>query len=253
MADDQAIRTIEELTDAYRVAIDQCARRHLLIQEALALDVTFKEKLQAALTPGSPAHREFDRSIRETFHGFVGIPGGYVAVQDVQRFQERLALLGKLAEYLRPGSLPQAGFDKRQHHITAGDLGHARLLLFRLMKEATSDLLIVDAYADESVFDYLDSLADGLRVRVLGERKLSPAVKLILDGYQQQGRLFEARRGKAIHDRYLVIDGMHMWSLGASINGFGSKAHTLTQIVDDVERKKMIAEFESAWSSGTPL
>ena len=99
------------------------------------------------------------------------------------------------------------------------------------MSKATTDLPIIDAYADPSVFDFLDGLPPALHVRVLGEHKLSKTVGAILEGYQQEGRKFETRRGNDFHDRYLVIDGSQVWSLG--INGICAKAHTFARFDDD--------------------
>jgi hypothetical protein len=253
MADDEALRTLEEWIDKLEDARDLCRRGLLRSDEPLELETQMQRELRATLPPSGTASRVFELGVRELPLLEHDRPSGKAGVRDGNHLWCRVSLLRDVAEQFGPEALPQTGVEKRQHHIPAGEPGRARRLLYGLMSKAAADLLVVDAYADESAFPYLESLEPALQVRVLGGRRLSPAVKAILEGYQQQGRKFEIRRGSAIHDRYLVIDGAQVWSLGASINGLGAKAHTLSRIDDDAERTKIIAELEAAWLAGTSI
>jgi len=187
MAGDETIRTLEEWIDKYEWAIEQCERGLLRTPEALGLDVKFARELMLALPPGSTASRIFDRRMHEVPPKPHYTKTGYVDESDCAHPRSRLALLHEIADQFGPETLRQIGIAKRQHHIAAGEYGLARRLVYGLMSKAATDLLIVDAYADEAAFPYLESLAPTIRARVLGGRALSPAAKVILEGYQRQG------------------------------------------------------------------
>jgi len=46
-----------------------------------------------------------------------------------------------------------------------------------------------------------------LALALLGDRKLTPAVKVITEGYAKSGMPLEVRRTTTFHDRYLINDG----------------------------------------------
>jgi hypothetical protein len=120
------------------------------------------------------------------------------------------------------------------------------------MKEATSDLLIVDTYADDVLLRLVAGLNLAVRVRII-TRRADPGVQTVCSAYQADGRVIEMPEAKTIHDRYVVIDHATVWSMGASFNQFGAKAHDVMQTVDQAAQSEQIAAFEEAWRKGKPL
>jgi hypothetical protein len=254
MVQEETIRTVEGWIAKYEEAIVQCERQLLRQQESAKLEADMRAAMDVALVKDSTPRRIFERMIREASGWVMVSPTGYAGPTDLQRLGLRLVILRKVAAELAPEAVRQALVTKRQNHIGAGERGDAIALVYRLMKRATSELLVIDQYADDAVFRLFASLDDSVNIRLLGTKpRARSAVKTIAEGHQRSGMKLEVRLAETVHDRYLVIDGTEVWSLGASINQLGAKAHDIMEITEEDERKKGIAEFEAAWRAGAPL
>jgi hypothetical protein len=253
MSDEDAIRAVEQLIEMFEEAIEQTGRSLLRTKEALQLDVEMKRRLYATLPVDSAAYRTFERLSKAEPFWITSTPSGYVAPKDQGYLAKRLAILRAVADQFGPEPLRQAGAEKHQYHVVAGDHGRARRLIFDLMSRAKSDLGIVDPYADETIFPFVESLDPSVVVQVLAGSKPKAVLKTITGGYQASGRKLDMRKTAAFHDRYLIIDGAEVWSLGASINHAGKSAFTISRVSDDAARNKIVADFAAAWSSGAPL
>ncbi len=250
--EDEAIRTIEEWIGKFEEATGLCEQQLLRLEEAVTLESAMRIAVREVLVNDSIPQRLFDRLTRGRMLWLRSTASGFVAPQDCEQLKERIGMLRQVADQLAPQALRELGASKRQLHIGAGDPGRALRLVFDLMKRARRKLLIVDRFVDEAVFPLIESLSRAVQVRMLGG-KLKPAARVICEGYRRSGRKLDFRSGNTIHDRYLVLDGTEVWSLGTSINGLGLKAHTITQITYEAERDKLISEFEGAWRTGAPL
>ncbi len=69
MADDAAIRTVEECIERFEDAIDKCDRGILTTQAMMTLDAKVKEALSKTLVPNSPAFHFFQRLIAHSNPG----------------------------------------------------------------------------------------------------------------------------------------------------------------------------------------
>ena len=127
--------------------------------------------------------------------------------------------------------------------------------LKEIIKQATADLLFVDAYlSDEFISRYLPHVKDGLTIRLLTSpgrdarylNKLLPAVDLFTT---QHSQTVSVRTTDDLHDRYLLIDGSRCFSSGASFkDGAKNAGTTITQIVDVFEAVQRV--YEGLWATG---
>jgi len=251
VANDDPVRTIEHWIAKFEEAIRKCERRILPTKEARQLDEDMKKALRSALIKDSAAFHMFNSSIETVPLWISAAP--YVQPRDCSELGRRVVALREVADQLAPEAFAElAKANKKQYHVGAGEYGRGLRLVYDMMNRATRNLMIVDAYADEKLSHLIESLENDVNIRILG-RKPKPAVIAIWKAYRQQGIDVEARSGTTIHDRYLIIDGDEVWSLGASINGCGAKAHTISQIVDKDEREKLLKEFDDAWQTATTV
>ena len=56
-----------------------------------------------------------------------------------------------------------------------------------------------------------------------------------------------------VHERSIVVDGKKVWEPGASFRGLGGSSLTTVLLVPPGLTARMIALYEDAWNSGTPL
>jgi hypothetical protein len=121
-----------------------------------------------------------------------------------------------------------------------------------LIGSATRELLIVDPWFDEAVFDeYLSTLPAGVSVRLFA-LKASPSMKSTVAKYvQQHGARVELRSSSAVHDRLFFIDRQTCWASGQSIKDAAKHKPTyLVPLPADVAQLKL-ALYEAEWAKAT--
>jgi hypothetical protein len=126
--------------------------------------------------------------------------------------------------------------------------------LLDLLASATSELLIVDPYLDEQIFDaYISTVPPQVVVRLLTLKyaaSLSPAVQKFIS---QKKMTVEVRSTREIHDRVIFIDGRSCWVLGQSINvAAKTKPTYLAPLAADTSQLKK-AEYERIWTVATSI
>ena len=123
-----------------------------------------------------------------------------------------------------------------------------------IVGSASTSLLVVDPYLDDSVFEeYLSNVGASVTVRLL-VRKHASTLKVAAEKWQSQtGHAVELRKSQQLHDRILIVDASSCWVLGQSIKDAASKGPTyLAPLSGDAAVMKREA-YELVWQSGTPL
>ena len=96
--------------------------------------------------------------------------------------------------------------------------------LSSLVEAVTNEILIVDAYLAEDVFNlYVSKVPDSATVRILSE-KLGPNVEVVTGKYVKSQQL-KLRSSNRIHDRMLFLD-QRGWVIGQSIKDAAKKKPT---------------------------
>jgi hypothetical protein len=145
--------------------------------------------------------------------------------------------------------------------IAAGDTLNAFAAVAKVLARAKRDVLMVDAYADQTIItDFAVTAPENVSVRILGAnkeaRKLSmrPAV----ERWKQQfgaARPLEVRvtQASALHDRLILIDEAEAWSAHQSFNGMAKSSHTSIERSDDELGSAKITAYEAMWNAADPL
>lgn len=144
-------------------------------------------------------------------HNIMGIPPAQRQRNFELRIKEHEALLGSLVNLLRL-QLPE---EEVKGVYAPGDEYAFYRDLSSLIQTATSDVLIVDAYLDEKVFNlYVSKAPDGATVRLLTNR-IGTNVETVARMYAKS-RLLMLRSSNDIHDRAVFVD-QRGWVVGQSI------------------------------------
>lgn len=121
----------------------------------------------------------------------------------------------------------------------------------KVIETAKIDLLFVDPYLDaEFVSRYLPHVADGVSIRMLGQKCLKTLLPAVEAFKQQNAPKIEIRTASGFHDRYIIVDGSTCYQSGSSFKDGAKKAPTtLTEILDAFPAVK--STYESLWSTAT--
>ena len=144
--------------------------------------------------------------------------------------------------------------------IPAGGVFDAMAAVAKVLRSATSAVLIVDPYMDEiALTDFAVVAPEAVTVRLLADQashklSLKPAVTRWI---AQHGatRPVEARLAspRTLHDRLIVVDESSVWILTQSLNAFATRAPGMIHRVNpDTAVLKAVA-YSEMWQAARPL
>lgn len=117
------------------------------------------------------------------------------------------------------------------------------------INEGKAEVLIIDSYLDESIFDiYVKKVDPGVRVRIL-TRNPSTTVQTVAAKYAAGHSSFQLRATNDMHDRVLFVDD-RCWVIGQSIKDAARKKPTY---LVEVTATPMRDIYEQLWATATKI
>jgi len=157
--------------------------------------------------------------------------------------QQRLLNLEKDVAYLK-SKLQNDPLEYRQDIFYDGLIFDAYEFVSSLIKSAKSSIKLIDNYIDESVLT-LFSKNQNIDV-IIYTKPISKQLKLDLKKYNAQYRPIEIKRFDVSHDRFLIIDDVEIYHIGASLKDLGKKWFAFSKMsgenVNILERLEKTAE-----------
>ncbi len=102
-----------------------------------------------------------------------------------------------------------------------GQVFDAYAFVAKLIKSAKTSIKLVDNYIDESVLTLFSKNQD-VQVTIY-TKTISKQLKLDLKKYNAQYHPIELKRFDASHDRFLILDDVEVYHIGASLKDLGKK------------------------------
>lgn len=94
-----------------------------------------------------------------------------------------------------------------------------------LIKKAIESVIIIDGYADDSLFDFLIGSKKGIK-KVVICRKANRISKEIKNRFEKEYGPIVIKEDKTYHDRFLIIDN-EIYLMGTSLNSIGHKTSSV--------------------------
>ncbi|MCI0536204.1 MAG: hypothetical protein L0Z50_13340 [Verrucomicrobiales bacterium] len=142
----------------------------------------------------------------------------------------------------------------REMFFPKGSQWDAFVVLRGLFAEAATELFVVDAYANETLFELLAPRAAPLSLRVLcSKRAHALAAEATRFAAQFTGVVCEVRGAHDFHDRFVILDGQSCVHVGASINHAGRTAFMISRIDDDSNKQALLRAINAAWQAATTV
>ena len=144
--------------------------------------------------------------------------------------------------------------------IIAGHTFDAYAAVSKVLGTATTDLLMIDPYADAKILQYAVSAPEQVSVRILADqahrywRSLRPAAEHGPKSSAQLALCRAAAAPKTLHDRSILVDRATAWAVGQSFKDLAARSHmTLVRQQDPEATALSVAAFETMWNAATPL
>ena len=137
-----------------------------------------------------------------------------------ERVEQRLNIhdknFDKLFEALEDKSLKL-----KQGIFYDGQIFDAYVFVNDLLKTATTEIILIDNYIDETVFTIFSKYPN-IKIKIYTQN-ISKQLKLDFEKYSKQYQNIELKEFKNSHDRFLIIDKKNIYHLGASLKDLGKK------------------------------
>ena len=118
-----------------------------------------------------------------------------------------------------------------------GQIFDAYYKIFDIFKGATKSLVIIDAYADNTILDIIKRLNINIVIITKPNNLLT---KQDIEIYNQQYHNLKVIFNDTFHDRYFILDNSIVYHCGASINRIGYKTFSINLINDNDVSKSLI-------------
>ena len=110
-----------------------------------------------------------------------------------------------------------------------GQIYDAYSKIQEIFKSAKTELIIIDAYADNTILDIIKRL--NLKVIIITKNN-NLLTKQDLEKYCEQYNNLKVYYNNTFHDRYFILDNSIVYHCGSSINRIGYKTFSITRISD---------------------
>lgn len=148
--------------------------------------------------------------------------------------------------------------ETRQAEIGKGATKEAENLFRDIVELAQSEVVILDRYAKEGVFEWIDKhVPRGVQVRVLTSGRVTGG-SYARDIQEPLSNPTDVKVKELpnndwdFHDRYVFRDDDMGWSWGHSFHDSGHRQHTANEL-KPINRDTIIGEFEAAWSKASKV
>ena len=116
--------------------------------------------------------------------------------------------------------------------FACGQMYDAISFLCQIVEKARSGIILIDNYVDRGTLDILSHKRPGVKVRIITSKDGNRITKKELDTFNAQYHDLSLETTGKVHDRYLLIDTMEMYHIGASLKDAGKKLFGMDLVHD---------------------
>lgn len=131
-------------------------------------------------------------------------------------------LSGKVDFFLKTSLPPREGI------LFDGQIFDAHVFVCDLIRRATSRIILIDNYIDETVLTLLDKRNQGVAAAIY-TKKIDNNLRLDIKRHNKQYASVAVMTAPDIHDRFLIIDDT-LYHIGASVKDLGKKLFAFSRM-----------------------
>jgi hypothetical protein len=103
-----------------------------------------------------------------------------------------------------------------------GEIFDAYLFISKIIKSSKSSIILLDNYVDESVLEQLSKSNKQVKITIL-TKSITKNLQLDIKKYNEQYEKIQLIPFGLSHDRFLIIDEINIYHIGASLKDLGKK------------------------------
>lgn len=121
--------------------------------------------------------------------------------------------------------------EDKQGIFYQGQIFDAFSFFQNLIHKAQKEIILIDNYIDFTVLERLTKKQPGIDVTIFTKSD-TPITKLEINKFNKQYPSLAIKYTTTIHDRFLIIDNIEIYHIGASIKDLGKKCFAFTKLED---------------------
>ncbi|HNW83293.1 MAG TPA: RhuM family protein [bacterium] len=149
---------------------------------------------------------------------------GYALNHRIEQIEQKLSEHDKKFELIIQKALPL-----KEGIFFEGQVFDAYEKVVSFIKEATTSIILIDNYIDETILAMLSKRNSGVKTTIY-TAKLTRQLKLDLEKHNAQYEPIEIKVFERSHDRFLIIDEETVYHVGASLKDLGKKWFAFSKI-----------------------
>ena len=119
----------------------------------------------------------------------------------------------------------------KQGVFVKGQIFDAYIALQNLIKKAQKEIILIDNYIDLTILERFAKKKVGVKV-IVYTRQDTPVTKLDETQFNAQYPTLILKYTNNMHDRFLIIDNIEIYHIGASLKDLGKKCFGFTKLED---------------------
>lgn len=121
--------------------------------------------------------------------------------------------------------------------------------LIQIIEKAKKNIVVIDGYVDGNTLKLLSSKKENVTVRILTDPKAkSEALYVLIDTFNKQYKKLEVKYSSSFHDRFMIIDDVNYYQVGASIKDLGNKTFTFLKLKETFITDSLNKKFNDEWN-----
>ena len=135
-----------------------------------------------------------------------------------------------------------ANEDTQQKIFFNGQIYDAYSFIVRLVKSAKSEIILIDNYLDLGTLDLLSKKKQKVDVTIYSSSK-NPLSNSDVQTFNKQYPTLLVKNDDSFHDRFLIIDRVNAYHIGASLKDAGKKTFAITKLEDKVLIQNLLSRL----------
>jgi hypothetical protein len=123
--------------------------------------------------------------------------------------------------------------EQNQKIFFDGQIYDAFSIIAKLVQKANTSIILIDGYVNGNTLDLLSKKTDNVAVTIYTNTN-TQLTKTEISAFDSQYPSLEIKYANVFHDRFLILDNISAYHIGASIKDAGKKCFAIN-LIEDVE------------------
>ena len=136
----------------------------------------------------------------------------------------------------RVATLEDKNQDNKESIFFNGEFYDAHSKIIEIIKKANSKIVLIDNYVGKETLDILSYKNDNVIITIITNKEYIESVlnETTLNKFNKQYGKINIIYSNSFHDRFLIIDNIKLYHVGASLKDIGKKCFAISELNNDI-------------------